>query len=314
VPRVHDDLTAVEGLAVGQASDLDRTSGVSVVVFERGAPSVVDVRGGASATYDTASLALEATFGRRWAIFLAGGSLFGLDAARGVRTRLLETGAGTPAFERGPMIVPISGAALYDLRGPDEARPEYLALGYEATRLASRRPVAQGRIGAGTGATVGKYLGRRWASLGGVGSAGARLSEGGHVGVLVAVNSVGAVRDPESGAWHAGARDRRGRLVPPGGPPSRTRAARGTTLTIVATDLEVERTTLARVASIVHAGLARTIVPYLTATDGDVVFASTTGRRKVRGAAPAPGRTADRLGTAAAELAVRAVARAVQPG
>lgn len=301
------DLSAVRGVSVGQAVDPLRTSGVTVVVFDDGAPTVVDVRGGASATYDTASLSLDATFGRRWALFLTGGSLFGLDAARGIRTRLLETGKGTPAFERGPTIVPLSGAALYDLRG--EGLPDYLALGYEAARVATRGPVACGAEGAGVGATVGKYLGRRYAVPGGIGSAAAPLPGGGHVGVLVAVNSVGAVRDPRSGRWLAAARDPKGRLRPPVRYGERPEA-RGTTLAIVATDVAVERPGLARVASIVHAGLGRTIVPYLTATDGDVVFASSTGKVRARRQARA-GQLPDELGALAADLAVEAVARAV---
>lgn len=309
--RPHDDLTAVDGVAVGHASDPESTSGVTVVVLEGGAPTVVDVRGGASATYDTASLGLEATYGRRWALFLSGGSLFGLDAARGVRTRLLETGAGTPAFERGPIIAPVSGAALYDLKGPPSPLPDYLALGYEATRRAARTPVPQGRVGAGTGATVGKYLGRSAASRGGLGSAGASLPGGGHVGVLVAVNAVGAVRDPSSGRWLAAARAPDGSLRPPTTSRRRVRPSRGTTLTIVATDLVTDRPTLARVASVVHAGLARTIHPYLTATDGDLVFASSTRAHAARRPETFAGRTADRIGTTAADLAVEAVRRAV---
>ncbi len=304
------DITAVRGVSVGQAADPNRTSGVTVVVFDDGAPTVVDVRGGASATYDTASLALEATFGRRWAIFLTGGSLFGLDAARGVRTRLLETGRGTPAFLQGPTIVPVSGAALYDLRGDELA--DYLALGYEATRRAGRGPVACGAEGAGTGATVGKYLGRRFAARGGIGSAGAPLRGGGHVGVLVAVNSVGAVRDPGTGRWLAAARGPGGRLRPPTAARA-ARAARGTTLGIVATDVTLDRPALARIASIVHAGLGRTIVPYLTATDGDVLFACSTGRVRPGRSASRPGEPADTVGALAADLAVEAVARAVRP-
>ncbi len=304
------DISAVRGLSVGQAVDPERTSGVTVVVFDDGAPTVVDVRGGASATYDTASLSLDATFGRRWALFLTGGSLFGLDAARGIRTRLLEAGKGTPAFERGPTIVPLSGAALYDLRGQE--LPDYLALGYEAARVAGRGPFLCGAEGAGVGATVGKYLGRRHAAPGGIGSAGAPRPGGGHVGVLVAVNSVGAVRDPGSGRWLAAARDVKGRLRPPARYGDRPEA-RGTTLAVVASDIAIDRPGLARVASIVHAGLGRTIVPYLTATDGDVVFASSTGKARARRPELRPGQLADEVGALAADLAVEAVARAVGP-
>lgn len=312
MPRAPQDLAGIRGLSVGQVEDPTGASGVTAILFDEAARTVVDVRGGASATYDTASLSLDATFGRRWAIFLAGGSLFGLDAARGVRTRLLELGRGTPAFPGGPTIVPLSGAALYDLRGPRSDVADYLSLGYEAARRAGSGSLTVGRYGAGAGATVGKYLGREHAMLGGVGSRAASLPGRGRVGVLVAVNAVGAVRDPASGRWLATARDRAGRRVPPERPGAQVARARGTTLAVVATDLAVDRPTLARVASMVHAGLARTIVPYLSATDGDLVFASSTG---AAGTFPAPGRRpggwGDRLGSVAAQLAAEAVVQAV---
>jgi D-aminopeptidase len=109
VPSRAGDLASVRGVRVGHASDESGSTGVTAVVFDRAAPAVVDVRGGASGTYDTASLSLEATFGRRWALFVAGGSLYGLDAARGIRTRLLEEGKGTRAFGNRRPLVPLSG-------------------------------------------------------------------------------------------------------------------------------------------------------------------------------------------------------------
>ncbi len=305
------DFGSILGLTVGQAESPDGATGVTAVLFDALAPSVVDIRGGASATYDTASLALDATFGRRWAIFFAGGSLYGLDAARGIRVRLLETGERGSAFRNPNPVVQISGAALFDLprtRGPI---PDYLPLGYEAARCASRERVACGRVGAGAGATIGKYLGRRRAMNGGVGTAAARLSGGGTVGILVAVNAVGAVRDPATGRWVAGARGPRG-VVPPTGLASHPDRITGTTLALVATDLEVDRTALARIAAMAQTGLASAIVPFHSTTDGDVLFAASTGeagrpRREGR-----PGETADRLGVTAAELAVAAVLRAVR--
>lgn len=305
------DLTLVRGLAVGHAQDPTGSSGVTVVRFRAPTPTVVDVRGGAPGTYDTASLALETTYGRRWAIFLTGGSLFGLDAARGVRAEILASGGGQRVFANPNRVVPISGAVLFDLPKVERALPDYEALGAAATRAASRRAVGSGRVGAGTGATVGKYLGRARSMPGGLASAGRRLEPRGAVGVLVAVNAVGAVRDPSTGRWVAGARNPMGRIAPPGTRRDRPARARGTTLAIVATDLAVERSTLARIAAIVHAGLGRAIVPYLTSSDGDTVFAASTG---VAGPPPDeawPGATADRIGTAAAELAVAATLGAV---
>ncbi len=303
-------LTVVRGLRVGQAATPDRASGVSVVLFDRPAPTVVDVRGGASATYDTASLSLESTFGRRWAIFFTGGSLYGLDAARGVRTRILETGGGHRAFANPNPVVPISGAALFDLPTRLAALPDYLPLGYEAARRADRAAVAVGRVGAGAGATVGKYRGRTHAMRGGVGSTAARVRGLGTVGVLVAVNAVGAVRDPATGGWVAGARGTRGGIVPPGAG-RREGSARGTTLGLVVAELRLDRPALARVAAVVHAGLSAAIRPFHSSTDGDVLFAAST-ERVPPPAESRPGEFADRVGARAAELAVAAVLTAVR--
>ena len=308
------DLTRVRGLSVGQAESDDGATGVTVVRFSAPTPTVIDVRGGASATYDTASLALDATFGRRWAVFFSGGSVFGLDAARGIRAEVLASGGGHHALSHPHRVVPVSGAALFDLPQQEGQLPDYEALGREATRRASRRAVAAGRVGAGAGALVGKYLGRNRAMHGGVGSSAASIGRRGTVGVLVVVNAVGAVVDPRTGAWVAGARSRSGRISPPERTWGRGGPARGTTLTLVATDLAMERPALARVAAIVHGGLSRTIVPYQTATDGDVVFAAATGAVGPMPPERVPGANADRVGSVAAVRAVRAVLEAVRAG
>ena len=308
------DFGRIPGIAVGHAETPERTSGVTVVRFEAPLATVVDVRGGASATYDTASLSLDATFGRRWAIFFAGGSLYGLDAARGVRTRIAETGGGHRTFRNPNVIVPISGAALFDLPRDEGPIPDYLPLGYEAARRAAPGPMADGSAGAGAGATVGKYLGRSRAMRGGLGSAATRVRRLGAVGVLVVVNSVGAIRDPSSGHWIAGARGRKGELVPPE-PDLLARERTGaTTLGLVVTELALGRPALQRIASMVHSGLARAIVPFHSTTDGDVIFAVSTERVRPRFRERRPGEWADRIGMRAAHLAVDAVLCAVDPG
>ncbi len=304
------DFAQIRGLSVGQAESPDGATGVTALVFDRPAATVVDVRGGASATYDIGSLGLDATFGRRWAIFLSGGSLFGLDAARGVRTRLLETGKGMRVFRSPLPIAQVSGAALFDLPrsgGP----PDYLPLGYEAARRASKDPVEVGRRGAGAGATVGKYLGRGRAMRGGLGVAAAPLPGRGSVGVLVAINAVGAIRDPSSGAWVAGARGPKGVVPPDPRRPLRGRSG-STSLAVLATDLDVDRPTLHRAMSIAHAGLASVVFPFHTATDGDVLFGVATGATGTPRAEGRPGELADQLGSVAAGLGIAAVLRGVR--
>jgi len=297
---------------VGQAETPDAASGVTAILFDESTPTVVDVRGGASGSYDTASLTLDATFGRRWAIFFAGGSLYGLDAARGVRLRVLERGGGQRAFGNPNLVAPVSGAALFDLPANAGPLPDYLPLGYEAAARASREEVAVGRVGAGAGATVGKYLGRGHAMRGGIGAAATRLGRRGSIGVILAVNSVGALRDPVTGAWAAGARDARGRIVPPSAGAGQEDGVTGTTLGLVVTDLVVDRPTLARIVAMTHAGLAAAITPFHTATDGDIIFGATTGSAGPAPREERPGGTADRLGMVAGELAVRAALGAVR--
>jgi L-aminopeptidase/D-esterase-like protein len=287
---------------------------VTVLLFDPSASTVVDVRGGASGTLDTASLSLDATFGRRWALFFAGGSLYGLDAGRGVRRWVLERGGGVRVFGNPNRLVPVSGAILFDLprtRGPT---PDYDPLGYLAASVASRAPVRTGRVGAGTGATVGKYLGRARAAHGGVGSAAVRLPGIGTVGVVAVVNAVGAVRDPGTGRWIAGPRDAEGSVIPPGPTEGRKgprTASRGTTLVAVVTDARADRGVLQRVAIFAHDGLARAVEPAHTTTDGDVVFVSSTERARRPARERFPGELADRLGTAASQLVVEAVLGAV---
>lgn len=312
VPARNSTLTLVRGISVGHAETPDRASGLTVVRFQPPASVVADVRGGATGTFDTGSLAVEATFGRRWALFLSGGSLYGLDAARGIRVRLLEEGLGLRAFANPNPVLPISGAILFDLPAELGRIPDYLPLGYEAARTASRRPVPLGRVGAGAGATVGKYRGRGHAMPGGIGSAARAVPGYGRIGVLVAVNAVGAIRDPSTGRWVAGARER-GRIVPPSDGAAHRLRSTGTTLTVVATDVAVDRPTLARIAAIAHAGVGSAIFPFQSSSDGDVLFAASTGAAGAPRKETRPGETADRIGSIAAQLGIEAVLRAVEP-
>lgn len=306
------DFSEIRGLRLGHATDARHATGVTVVRFASAASVAIDVRGGASATYDTSSLGLEATFGRRWAVFFAGGSLYGLDTARGVRTRLLEEGLGQRAFGRGARVVPISGAAIFDLYDGRVPTADYESMGYSAARDArSRSPALQGRVGAGTGARVAKYLGGRRSVPGGVGAAAVRVGTSASVGVLAVVNAVGAVQDPRRGRWVAAARDAKGKISPPNPARWASVGRTNTTLALVATDLSMTRPELYRLAMIASTGLARAIAPFHTTTDGDVVFSASTEALRRRRPDSRPGETVDRLGSLAADLAVEAVLSAV---
>jgi L-aminopeptidase/D-esterase-like protein len=276
-------LPGLAGLKVGHFTDARRPTGCTVVLCgEDGAVAGVDVRGAAPGTRETDLLRPDNTVERVHAVLLAGGSAFGLDAASGVVRWLEERGIGLPV---GPGRVPIVPAAvLFDLWvGDGRARPDAQS-GYAACEAANDGPIAQGSVGAGTGALVGKLFGPQHAMKGGIGSA-ALTVDGITVAALIAVNAVGDVIDPASGRPLAGARDAagdtlrgtteamaRGEL-----PPSLITGA-ATTIGVVATDAVLTKAQANKLATMAHDGLARSIDPVHTTADGDTLFALATGR------------------------------------
>jgi L-aminopeptidase/D-esterase-like protein len=165
----HDAVTDVAGLTVGHFTHPARATGCSVVLCPAGAVAGVDVRGGAPGTRETDLLAPENLIDRVHAVLLSGGSAFGLDAAGGVMRWLEERGHG---YAVGAARVPIVPAAvLFDLwHGDLRIRPD-AAAGYAACEAASSAKPAQGNVGAGAGATVGKLFGIERGMKGGIGSA-----------------------------------------------------------------------------------------------------------------------------------------------
>src|SRR6266851_7284625 len=193
-----DSITAIPGIRVGHWTDLEAATGCTVVLCERGAVAGVDVRGAAPATRETDLLRPGSLVGRAFAILLTGGSAFGLDAATGVMRFLEERGVGFATQAGAVPIVP--AAALYDLAiGRSDVRPD-AASGYAACQAASEKTVAEGCVGAGTGATVAKLGGPADAIKSGIGSACRTLPDGTLVAALVAVNAIGAIFDPRTGA------------------------------------------------------------------------------------------------------------------
>ncbi|MFS8639610.1 MAG: P1 family peptidase [Symbiobacteriaceae bacterium] len=295
-------LTDVAGLRVGHATDREGVTGCTVVLCPEGARCAVDVRGGAPGTRETDLLGMGRLVQEVHAICLAGGSAFGLAAADGVMCWLEERGIG---FDVGVARVPIVPAAiLFDLAvGDPRARPD-AAMGYAACEAASTGPVAEGSVGAGTGAVVGTILGPAGMRKGGVGTASLQTAGGWTVAALVVLNCYGGVRDPGTGSWLVGPPPAGGSAPPVAWPGAGT----NTTLVVVATDAPLDRDRLQRVAQVAQAGLARVVVPVHTFLDGDVAFALATGRR---GGEPGP---ADLLAIAdaAADLVERAALRAVR--
>jgi L-aminopeptidase/D-esterase-like protein len=276
---VLDNLCDVPGVLVGHATDREGLTGCTAVLFEEPAVVGVDVRGSSPGTRETDRLSPTGTVRRTHALLLTGGSAFGLAAVEGVVSFLEESDVG---LDVGVARIPlVSAAVLFDLVvGSPAARPD-LEMGYEAASSAKNGDFAQGSVGAGTGATVGKVLGMERAMKGGVGSASVRLDGGLVVGALAAVNAFGGIRDPIGGGILAGPRMDDGALGDTVGllPEAVTRMRWGedTTLGIVATNADLSKTQASKVAQMAHDGLARAVEPVHTTVDGDVVFAASVG-------------------------------------
>lgn len=299
-------ITDVPGIKVGQVTDKQGLTGCTVILSERGAVASVDVRGSAPATRETDLLRPGNLVRQAHAILLAGGSAYGLNAAAGVMAYLEEKGFGLDVGVGKVPIVP--AAALFDLNLGDPAVRPDREMGYEAARLAETGPVAEGSVGAGTGATVGKFFGVRQAMKGGVGTWSERLDSGVTVGALVAVNAFGDVISPETGQVLAGTRNPMARgLVRTSEMMKRGREmgdfiSANTTLAVVATDAALTKEEAMKVAQMAHDGLARTISPVHTLYDGDAVFCLSTGDKRSN---------VNIIGTVAAEVLALAVIRAV---
>ncbi|WP_119353780.1 P1 family peptidase [Azohydromonas sediminis] len=306
---VHDAITDVAGIRVGHFTHPQRPTGCTVVLCEAGATCGVDVRGAAPGTRETDLLRPENLVEQVHAVLLAGGSAYGLDAAGGVMRWLDERGHG---FVLGAARVPIVPAAvLFDLWiGDARIRPDAQA-GYDACQAASTQPPAQGNVGAGAGASVGKLWGMARAMKGGIGTAS--VAAGGFtVGALVAVNAIGDVVDPATGEPVAGARTADGRhllrsanALRRGDWPAPPQPGLATTIGVVATDAQLTKAQAQRLATMAHDGLARCIQPCHTTTDGDTLFALASG---------AAGRSAPvaLLGALAADAVAQAVLNAVR--
>lgn len=302
-------LTAVEGLLVGHGQREERPTGCTVVLAPAGAVGGVEQRGGAPGTRELGLLDPANMVQQVHAVVLSGGSAFGLDAASGAVRYLEEKGIGFDVrVAKVPIVV---GAILFDLGfGGDASIRPTAECGYAAAASAGSGPVAQGNVGAGTGATVGKWLGGGRAMKGGLGSASITTSDGLTVAALIAVNSVGDVVDPYTGRVIAGVRAEDGTLAdartllrePPPGP---TGVAENTTIGVVATNARLDKAQATKFAQMSDDGFARALVPSHTPGDGDTLFSLATGTWD----GPADLR---RIGSLGAEVVAEAILRAVE--
>jgi len=311
MPAANPTLTAVEGILVGHHTLAERPTGCTVILADGLVVAGISQRGSAPGTRDTDLLQSVNAADRVDAVVLSGGSAFGLDVATGVM-RWLDEGHGQWSGHPTDAVPIVSAAVLIDLwvGGKPSIRPD-ADCGYRAAGAASRAPVAEGSVGAGAGATVGKLTGLDRAMKGGIGSAAVTLPDGLRVAALAAVNALGDVVDPASGAVVAGARADDGslrdvrKLLRSGAPLQRPRVAENTTLAVVATNAQLTKAEANRVALMADAGIARAVTPAHTTADGDTVFALATGRWRGRA-------DLNEIGALAADVLAEAIVRAVK--
>jgi L-aminopeptidase/D-esterase-like protein len=316
--KLSNAITDVPGILVGHAQDDTALTGCTVILYEKGAVGGVDQRGGAPGTREVDALHPMHLVSKVHGIVLAGGSAFGLEAATGVMHYLEEKNVG---FDTRIVRVPIVPAAiLFDLGiGRSDVRPD-AAMGYLACQNASSDPPAEGNVGAGKGATVGKILGGGQCMKSGVGTASMEIGAGVIVGAIVAVNAFGDVVDPSTGQIIAGARSKDVGPLHIGAPGyfadtlqvmqtliGRTALGFGsrgnTVIGVVATNAKLDKEQANKVAQMAHDGLARTIRPAHTMLDGDTIFALATGEHAA---------DVNIVGAFAAEVFAQAILRAVR--
>jgi L-aminopeptidase/D-esterase-like protein len=299
--------SAIDGIQVGHVHDTQAITGCTVVVCEKGATAGVDVRGGAPGTRETDLLRPGSLVEKIHAVFLTGGSAFGLDAAGGIMQFLEEKEIG---FDVQVTRVPIvCGAVLFDLQiGDATIRPDH-QMGYQACLNANSSENRQGNVGAGMGATVGKLLGPAHAMKGGIGSY-AIVHKGLQIGALVAVNALGDIVDWETGEKLAGIRDANGAMTPRSEEILIAAAfdrqigfGGNTTIGVIATNAKLDKAQVQRIAGMAHDGLARTQRPAHTLLDGDTLFTMATGTVEA---------DVNIIGVLAARVVEQAVYRAVK--
>ena len=301
------DIRKIPGIRIGNWEDEEGGTGCTVIISEKGAPTGVDVRGGAPGTRETDLLDPVNLVDKVHAVFLSGGSAFGLDAAGGIMQYLEERDIG---FDVGPTKVPIvTGAVLFDLTyGDFKARPDKSS-GYKAALASERGDFREGSHGAGTGATVGKARGLQDAMKGGIGSF-CFEKEGLMVGALVAVNALGNILDLKSNAYLAGvlSDDRKSILdaekILLEMNYTKDKEFKGnTTIGVVITNGSFNKTQCKKIAQMAQDGLARTIRPSHTQLDGDSIFAMSSGEISA---------DINTVGILAADAVAQAVQRAVK--
>lgn len=301
-------ITEFENLKIGQAENAEAGTGCTVLLLgPEGAPAGLDVRGGGPASRESELLKPMAAAGVIHAILLSGGSAFGLDAAGGVMRYLEERNIG---FDVGVAKVPlVCQSCLFDLTVADaHTRPD-AAMAYAACCHAETGNYQDGNFGAGTGATVGKLLGMEHCMKSGIDSYAVQIGDL-KVGALVAVNALGDVYDWKNGCKVAGllADDRKTfldteQVVCQKIDVVENKFVANTTLGVVITNAQFDKTRLCKIAGMAHDGYARAIRPVHTTADGDSIYAVSLGTVQA---------DQDVVGALGAQVMAEAILRAVR--
>ena len=272
-------ITEVKGIKVGHYTDEENQTGCTVIMCKEGAVCGVDVRGSAPGTRETDLLKSENLVEKVHAIVLSGGSAFGLDSACGVMEYLKDKNVG---LDTGFAKVPIVPAAvLYDFGvGSSNIYPTK-SNGYAACKNAATENLEQGRVGAGTGATVGKALGPQHAQRGGIGTCSIKLAGGVIVSAITAVNALGDIVDGYgkiiAGAYEGGFMNICKSALK--SPDIHGIKGANTTIGVLATNAKLTKVQANKLASVCQDGLAISIRPSHTMYDGDTYFAMSTNEK-----------------------------------
>lgn len=302
----NDAITDVPGIRVGHYTHPRVSRGITAILCERGATAGVSVRGANPGTLHTDALSAGSPWGDVHAIGLTGGSLFGLTAITGITEALARRGIGIQAGNsRLPLV---AGAVIYDLVYADPSVRPTPEWGIAAADAAAHHPFARGSVGAGAGATAGKGPGCVRVK-GGIGTASLQLPGGIVVGAIVVVNSMGGLVHPMTGELYAtGGGFQQPLLYQPVDWAEETRPdLTNTTIGVVATNAQLDKYQLIKVADLAHDGFARAIRPMHTTLDGDTVFAVSTWDAPVTLPRTTGANQTDMIGAAAADAMVLAI-------
>lgn len=297
----------MQGLKVGHFTNEKAGTGVSVFLFERPTVGTYWICGAAPASHELAALDPDNSVPGLHGLLLAGGSAYGLHAAAGVMQYLTERGIGHPVPHGVVPIVP--AAAIYDL-AYKAAQPPTAAEAYQACLDAQENNTESGRIGAGTGASIGKLIPSAKYMSGGLGRAEIELAQGIHVLAYAVVNCVGDVRDATDNIIAGACYDKnkfanceKYLLSGQGEIDLFKHAHANTTLVAVFTNVKFSKSELKRIAKMALAGIARAIAPIFTRFDGDILFCVSVGEQIASELT---------VGTIAAEVVRRAIIDAVK--